>query len=133
MMSFEDRSHGGSALLCALGVLLLSVGCGGSEVELGRVYGTVRMDGKPVPRAQVTFIPDGPGRSASGLANEQGEYEMEYSPTDEGALVGPVSVQISTLTIDHPETIPAKYNVRTELKRTVESGSNQIDFDLESK
>ena len=132
-MISEGRSHDCSPLVCVLGMLLLSVGCGGSEVELGRVHGRVMMDGKPVPRAQVTFIPEGPGRSASGLANEQGEYEMEYSPTDEGALVGPVSVQISTLTIDHPETIPARYNVNTELKRTVEPGTNQIDFDLQSK
>jgi hypothetical protein len=90
------------------------------------------MDGQPVPRAQVTFTPDGPGRGASGLANENGEYVMEYTPDAAGALVGPVTVQIRTKTNDTPETIPPKYNDKTELKREVKSGRNVIDFDLES-
>lgn len=57
---------------------------------------------------------------------------MEYTPESAGALVGPVLVRISTLTTDHPETIPPKYNIATELKRTVKSGKNVFDFELES-
>lgn len=112
--------------------LAFAAGCGGPGVELGHVYGTVQMDGKPVPKAQVTFTPVGPGRGASGLANEKGEYVMEYTPDATGALVGPVTVQIRTKTMDAPETIPPKYNDKTELKADVKSGSNKIDFDLES-
>ena len=106
--------------------------CAASPPELAHVSGIVKMDGRPVPGAQLTFEPEGSGRSASGLANEQGEYAMEYTPESAGALVGPVLVRISTLTTDHPETIPPKYNIATELKRKVESGSNEINFELES-
>jgi hypothetical protein len=111
---------------------LVLAACAAEGPELGGVYGTVKMDGKPVPRAQLTFEPEGPGRAATGLANENGEYELEYSPTAQGALVGPVIVRISTLTTDQPETIPPKYNTKSELKRKVESGSNEINFELES-
>lgn len=124
-----SRPHWTAAVVVASLVL---AACAASGPELGRVYGTVKMDGKPVPGAQLTFEPEGPGRAASGLANEQGEYEMEYTPEAEGALVGPVLVRISTLTTDHPETIPPKYNSKSTLKRTVEAGKNEIHFELES-
>lgn len=32
-----------------------------------------------------------------------------------------------------PEKLPAKYNTKTELTKTVEPGSNVIDFKLDSK
>jgi hypothetical protein len=113
-------------------VALVLAACAADGPELGAVYGTVKMDGKPVPHAQLSFEPEGPGRAATGLANENGEYKLEYSPTAAGALVGPVIVRISTLTAVQPETIPPKYNSKSELKRKVESGSNEINFELES-
>lgn len=117
----------------AMAVAFMVTGCGDSGPKLGRVSGTVKLNGKPVPRAQLTFVPDGPGRSASGLANKDGEYVMEYTPDTPGALVGPVTVQIRTRTTDTPETIPVKYNDKTELKRNVESGRNVFDFELEGE
>jgi hypothetical protein len=125
----SGRPHWGAAVIAATLVL---AACAASGPELAGVRGTVKMDGKPVPGAQLTFEPEGPGRAASGLANEQGEYVMEYTPESEGALVGPVLVRISTLTTDHPETIPPQYNTKSELKRTVEAGKNVFDFELES-
>ncbi|WP_437204404.1 carboxypeptidase regulatory-like domain-containing protein [Planctomicrobium sp. SH664] len=120
-------------IMTALVLTVALTGCGRNGPELGRVRGQVTMDGKPVPRAQVTLEPEGPGRGAAGLANENGEYVMEYAPATAGALVGPVIVRISTLTIDHPETIPAKYNLNSELRRTVEPGENVFNFELVSK
>ena len=118
---------------CVAAVAVLATGCGGDGPELAGVRGTVRLNNEPVKFAQVTFIPVGPGRSASGLANEDGEYELQYTPSASGALLGPVTVEISTKTVDTPETIPAKYNTKTELRRDVQSGSNVFDFDLQSK
>ena len=111
---------------------LVLAACAAEGPELGAVYGTVKLDGKPVPHAHLSFEPEGPGRAATGLANENGEYKLDYSPTAEGALVGPEIVRISTLTAVNPETIPPKYNTKSELKRKVESGSNEISFELES-
>jgi hypothetical protein len=111
---------------------LVLAACSAEGPELGAVYGKVTMDGQPVPHAQLSFEPEGPGRAATGLADAKGEYKLDYSPTAEGALVGPVIVRISTLTAVSPETIPPKYNTKSELKRKVESGSNEINFELES-
>jgi hypothetical protein len=125
----QRRPH--TSMLIVVAALVLAA-CAAEGPELGAVYGKVMMDGKPVPHAQLSFEPEGPGRAATGLANENGEYELEYSPTAEGAMVGPVIVRISTLTAVQPETIPSKYNTKSELKRKVDSGSNEINFELES-
>jgi hypothetical protein len=125
----QRRPYTSTAIVIAALVL---AACATQGPELGSVSGTVKMDGQPVPYAQLSFEPEGPGRAATGRADENGEYALEYSPTAAGALVGPVIVRISTLTADHPETIPPKYNTKSELKRQVESGSNTIDFELES-
>ena len=120
--------------------LLLAVvasGCGGSDVELGEVTGTVYLDGKPLPRAAVVFVPVKPGRSAIGGTDENGIYQMTYTPSASGALVGEVMVEIRTGSPDNPkefpERVPSKYNNRSELKAVVEPGNNVLDFHLDSK
>jgi hypothetical protein len=120
--------------------LLLAVavsGCGGSDVELGEVTGTVYLDGEPLPRAAVVFVPTKPGRSAIGGTDENGMYEMKYTPSATGSLVGEVTVEIRTGSPDnpkeYPEKVPSKYNSRSELKAEVKPGDNVLDFRLESK
>ena len=115
------------------------IGCGNSD--LGSVNGTVRLGGQPLENALVTFTPVAGGRPAAGKTDSSGYYELVFSRDDEGALIGEHTVSISTMgekvAADGesseliPEKVPAKYNVNTELKKTVEGGSNTIDFDLE--
>ncbi|QDU63920.1 hypothetical protein Pan216_48010 [Planctomycetes bacterium Pan216] len=138
---------------CATGlscVLLFgALGCGGSDgPELGRVEGTVTLDGKPLPAAEVTFKPI-KGRPAQATTNEEGHYELVYGPGKQGAMVGENKISVSTRkppeqgeTLDDgrpnpdkgvPELVPAKYNEETTLKRDVKPGSNTIDLELQSK
>ncbi|WP_437204714.1 carboxypeptidase regulatory-like domain-containing protein [Planctomicrobium sp. SH664] len=102
-------------------------------MDLGRVYGKVTLDGQPLPEAAVIFVPTGPGRSARGRTDGQGYYELQYSATSTGALVGPVSVEIRLGTPEIRETLPAKYHNKTVLKEEVKPGKNEINFDLQSK
>ncbi|MBW3597231.1 MAG: carboxypeptidase-like regulatory domain-containing protein [Planctomycetes bacterium] len=122
-------------------VLALTLGCGNQN--LGRVEGTVTLDGQPLEGAMVTFSPVEGGRPAAARTDAAGRYELIYTRDDEGALIGEHQVSITTydeipLENDEdevqvvPERLPTKYNVATELTAVVESGSNQIDFDLES-
>jgi len=131
--------------LLKLGVVLVVLGtaCNSEKLPgLGSVAGTVTLDGQPVPDATVTFDGAKPGEPASSARTDSsGKYELYYSRSHKGATVGEHVVHISTYgeTDDegnrqvHKETIPARYNFKSELKVNVKRGSNKLDFALDSK
>jgi hypothetical protein len=133
-----------AGIFMTLGVTLsvFQVGCNPEGLPgLGRVTGTITMDGKPVPDAMVAFDPVGGGAApAMGRTDASGNYELYYSRGNKGAKTGEHTVQINSYreTGDddarqiQKETIPSRYNVKTELKATVSRGSNTINFDLKS-
>ncbi len=126
--------------------LLLSAGCGGGSDGPGLVdvEGTVTMDGKPLANATVFFSPAGEGVGGTspsfGKTDEDGEYFLQYSISKDGAIVGKYKVSISTHaeadeddgTKAQRETVPAKYNVNTELEVEVTKGGGPYDFSLKS-
>jgi len=130
--------------MCAL--LVICAGCG-DDSGVGKVQGVVSLDGVPIDRAAVTFHP-GDARASVGVTDEEGHYELVYTRSTKGAVVGEHKVTISTKINrddDHPEsktggkgreeTMPPQYlNLRkTELTATVESGYNEINFELKSE
>lgn len=121
--------------------LVALAGCRGENVPgLGRVTGTVTLDGQPVADASVLFEGAKPGEPPSlAKTDGNGVYELYYSRGHRGATIGEHAVYISTYrapTDEDPqpkkETIPAKYNGKSELKATVNRGQNNIDFALQS-
>ena len=128
-----------SGLLAAF-MLACMIGCGGPG--LNEVTGTVTLDGDPLPDAMVIFTPMTGGRPAAGKTDAQGKYELVFSRDASGALTGEHVVEISTAeektnddgTVEiTPEVVPAKYNLKTELRATIEEGPNTFDFDLDSE
>ena len=135
--------------LFVLGLCVLGAGCGDSD--LGRVTGTIHLDGQPLQDAMVTFYPIASesavksgdrGGASYGRTDANGEYELIYSRTKKGAEIGEHRVVITTLEEggggDYgpgtPEKLPKKYNVETALTAEVKPGSNVIDFlDLDSE
>jgi hypothetical protein len=122
-------------------VALCGLSCGGDGADLGRVNGTVTLDGKAYPDAQVLFTPE-EGRPSTGITDSDGKYELTYIRATKGASVGTHTVRITTIPKtssdrgDDPpfkETIPEKYNVNTTLSEQVEQGKNTFDFPLESE
>ncbi|WP_339730538.1 hypothetical protein [uncultured Gimesia sp.] len=131
-----------------VGFLTLGVwGCGGGSdlPPLGQVSGIVTLDGQPLEHAQLIFQPEN-GRPSVGETDSEGNYELVFTGTASGALLGPHKVVI-TSAVDafsdetgegkdrkaRPEVLPAKYHSKTTLTAVVEPGSNQIDFPLTSK
>lgn len=120
-----------------LGLLVVLVtGC--SSGDFGTVTGKVTADGEPLPNALITFFPQPDGRSSAGRTDENGEYELVFSRAQKGAMVGEHVVRISTAneggdygTNAAKESIPAKYNVASELVEEVTPGSNVINFELD--
>jgi hypothetical protein len=126
-------------LTAACGLAL--AGCRGEAVPgLGRVTGAVTIDGQPVADASVTFEGSKPGEPPSlAKTDASGRYELYYSRGHKGATIGEHTVYVSTYreaTDENPqsnkETIPARYNGKSELKATVNRGQNKIDFALKS-
>lgn len=123
--------------VAALGLLLacLVAGCQSDRPPLGRVGGTVTLDGAPLAGALVVFTPDGPGRSAIATTDTTGRYELSFLRDIAGANVGTHTVRITTATEDRggKEILPDRYHAKTELTAKVESGTNTLDFPLQSK
>ncbi len=129
----------GHATYAAILLALVSSGCG-SRDDLGRVSGSVTLDGEPLEEAFVQFEPTAPGGSTSyGRTDGNGNYSLMFSRSAEGASLGENRVRITTFDLvdggdraSLPEKVPARYNRDSELVVTVEPGSNTFDFPLES-
>jgi hypothetical protein len=126
----------------------LLAGCGQEDpLQRVAVSGMVTLDGQPVKQGMIQFQPEGPGVSTAGAAGiTDGSYSLAKS---EGLEPGKYTVMItSTPPPSAPppggmpgdpvappkETIPARYNAKTELSADVtKEGPNTFDFPLKSK
>jgi hypothetical protein len=126
-------------LLC-VGILALA-GCGKVKFQVAHVEGSVTCNGRPVTAGLVVFIPAGTssektdetGRSASGIIQSDGSYELTTYHEGDGAIVGTHTVQIFAPAPDDdaPLTDANRYVCgNVSLKKTVEDGENAIDLDL---
>tara|TARA_R110002111_G_scaffold177322_1_gene243432 strand:+ start:69724 stop:70092 length:369 start_codon:yes stop_codon:yes gene_type:complete len=101
-------------------------GCsgGGTDLpELTPVSGVITLQGKPLPGAQVTFVPQS-GRPSNGSTDAEGRYELYYKAGVPGAVSGKHTVQITVeenmeLPKNKQTVIPAKYNTRSTLEATI--------------
>ena len=154
IMSVEMNWIRKSFALIVLCLTFLLQGCGSSDQpELGEVTGTITFDKQPLVGVAVVFQPEN-GRPARGMTNAEGKYELIYIRQTKGSKVGPNRVEIAPSEAgeaeeaasggEEPEagakksksgkpTIPARYNVRSELTADVKPGKNTFNFDLESK
>ena len=104
---------------------------------LGQVSGVVTMDNQPVKGVYVIFerefapTEERFNATAGGVTNAQGEYEIVFSTAHNvyGAVIGPNIVRIQS---EGEVFIPVRYNMATELKVTVESSNDPMDFPLTS-
>jgi len=121
------------------------MGCSQDGPPIADVEGQVLLDGSPLPDATVTFQPNQPGRQSVGVTDESGHFDLRYSGTRTGALVGEHTVKISTYQAPHPagpngemtalkkEMVPKRYNVDSELTRSVDKWGSEFTFELQSK
>ena len=111
--------------------------------DLASVYGTVTLDGQPLEGATIYFTPvqkdeaiDKQGRhrfrASTAFTDAEGYYELMYTEDIEGAAVTEHRVVITKLD-DHGRLVtPADYAEFSQHKKTVEPGSDQFDFALQS-
>ena len=129
--------------------IVLIAGCRESS-KIASVAGTVKLDGKPLPNASVSFQPIGegrlnPGPGSTGLTDDKGEYTLVVTGGGSGAVVGMHRVEISCPTDrgkyrpeddrrPRPrERVPLHYNAQSTLSFEVKPGKNTANFELLSK
>jgi hypothetical protein len=140
--------------VCAL-LLALAAGCGKAAPPIVPVEGVVRLDGKPLNKARILFLPQseaGRDHIASGLTDETGRYQLTCNGQP-GACAGEHRVLV--LESDAPQEllgespaaqaklvgyyrslgnrpIPGKYGsvVQSPLRATVTTDQTAYDFDL---
>jgi hypothetical protein len=131
--------------LVATAALMIS-GCGGPTDGLVHhsVSGEVTLEGQPLDGATIVFVPIGFEGPPVGGVIQAGSYSI---PTRDGPIRGEYATSIyakkkTGKTFPDPnnagemieesfETIPARYNIKTELKASVtEAGPNRFDYKL---
>lgn len=116
-------------------VALTMLGCGRSpQPPLGRVRGTVTLDGVALANATVLFTPAGAGRTSQGTTDAGGRYELSYLRDIRGANVDRHAVRITTASDENggQELLPPRYHSHSELEARVSAGRNVCNFELRS-
>ena len=128
-------------VLCLLLLGVLAGGCG-KEMKVAPVSGTVTLDGAPLEKASVLFLPKEGGRPSFGVTDEEGRYTLDYSMHETGAEVGQCQVKISTRVQAEdseddgklaPERVPKRYlgdEPEEPIVVTIEPKDNTIDIAL---
>lgn len=133
------------------------IGCGGGGskedlVDVVPVSGKVTLNGEPLKRASVTFMPEGVGKGSPcyGVTGDDGTYTLKTLDGRDGCPTGPSKVVISKYAKadgsplgDDPgdaaaegvEHLPPQYSSgdHTQLTADVPEGGDTFDFDLEDK
>jgi hypothetical protein len=135
-----------AASFIVAGLLLMSAGCGDEQVHM---RGKVTLDGKPIETGAITFIPDdlnlGQTAGASIALGEfqvvgnnlppPGLYRVEIrSQIKTGKQIPAGSpAPPGTMMEETIEAVPTKYNDKSELKRELKTGDNNLNFELTSE
>ncbi len=146
------------AMLVPVLLLIGLAGCGGGRdpalPSLVKVTGVVTLDGKPLSRVAVTFIPVGTtlGGRCHGFTDVSGVYGLVTDQNEKGAAVGEYKVlcnkwvqadgsdyprdsKVSPIESNGKEKLPPRYSdeLSSELKATVPAGGGAVDLKLVSK
>lgn len=126
----------------------LAAGCGATGDGLPRepVAGTVTLDGRPLDDGFISFVPADGSETVVSAEINQGRYAL---PRTEGPVTGVQTVQIFATgptgrKVKNPENprelieetgelLPARYNLRSELRAEIQPGGpHEFDFALSS-
>ena len=128
-------------ITCVVLVALAMVGCGGEGPTAYPVQGRVTLDGTPVDRGLVRFVPTGKAAPVGGEI-KAGRYELMAPPgvcRVEITWAKVVGQRKAYDTPDSPlvamteEAVPARYNAQSELAYDVQAGRNEKNFELTSR
>jgi hypothetical protein len=131
--------------IAGLGLMALALSGCGSQANTAAVSGMVKLDGKPVEKGAIQFIPveGNTGPSAGGAINN-GQYHIGR---ERGAAVGKNRVELrafkrtgrevqdatkpaGNFTLEWVPALPPEYNDQSTVVREIKPGDNTFDFDI---
>jgi hypothetical protein len=127
-------------------VVLAVAGCRSSNTA--EVYGTIKLNGKPIEKGSMSFIPAEGKAPTTGCGIKDGRYTAQVHPgLNKVAVSVPKVYATKKLYPDDPkspemplsrESLPEKYSsildpTLLELSVDVKPGSNEKDFDLKGE
>jgi hypothetical protein len=132
-----NRFARGLGLALAFPFLLLAGCSGGSE---GTVSGEVKVDGQPLKKGQIKFVPaDGKSPGVDADVTE-GKYTAKVPPGNVkveirgNKVVGKIRMAPESPEVEQIEELVAKeYNDQTTLTMTVQKGSQEKNFEVKSR
>jgi hypothetical protein len=139
-------------VLAWAGCLLIS-GCSSEVAEpaLGKVMGTVTVDGQPGANLLIQFEPQSMatgtaaaevGALSTATTDAGGAYILNYKGEPSGAVVGQHIVRVTSAAGGGPAGgesavaqifIPPRFNSQSTLKKDVTAGDNVIDLEITTK
>ena len=130
-----------SGILLAPLVFVCVAGCSGLSSQ-GTVNGTVTLDGQPLTEGVVRFVPvDGKSQTATENIKDGkfsatvplGEMRVEFSAPKVGKPHKVYDTPDSPVVEEVRELVAEKYNDKTELKMTVQRGTQEKKFEVTSR
>jgi hypothetical protein len=114
-------------------------GCSGDSKHAA-VSGSVTLDGAPIQTGTIRFVPaDGMSATADAIITE-GEFTAAVPPGEKRIEISaPKVIGKRRMMPDSPEisiteeSVPAKYNTKSELTYSVTAGTQSKDFELSNK
>jgi hypothetical protein len=157
----NSRFLTGGGFVLVLASLLVPAGCSKTGPEFAEVEGTITLNGKPLPNAEVVFmseLADAKGAAnpaSSGYTDEKGRYSLWCNQADtQGAVIGTYRVCVNDIAAmplpameygDDPAAarlhrpgplrVPSRYSssAKTPFKDVkIASGKMSLNFDVKT-
>jgi hypothetical protein len=136
------------AICLVVAALLFVAGCGRGSSHRGPIGGEVKLDGKPILKGSILFVPaqGTKGAVASGSI-ENGRYRLA---AEQGPAIGPNRVEIHAMRKtgqkvpkamapagemedEYEEAVSPQFHSATTLTFEVKPGENSASFEVRSK
>lgn len=119
------------SILCLMIVIMAGCGSSASELATAPVVGTVTVNGKPLGKGTVVFVPER-GRGANGIIRPDGTFILTTYTEGDGAIVGINKVGVSAWQSDniegpHKTLIPTRYTMPDSSGLTCEVKAGQTN------
>jgi len=120
--------------------LVLLAGCSGSSEA--KVSGDVLVDGQPLKKGRIEFVPAAAKAAAASAEVTDGKYAVKVAPGEYKVKINGDKVVGKHKMYDTPdsptvddvrELVAAKYNDQTELTMTVQGGSQEKRWEVQSR